>query len=127
MKASDRDGRSSGETDPASLDAMAAAPNHHRVMLENEHVRVLDTGIAAGETTPVHEHRWPAVLHVLSWSDFVRLDQQGNVILDSRAAGMNPKPGDILWGAALKPHAVRNIGAGELRVIAIELKQAGGA
>ena len=104
------------------LDAMSAAPDHHHVLLENDHVRVLDTHLAPGESTPVHEHGWPAVLHVLSWSDFVRVDAQGNVILDSCASGMNPKPGDILWGPPLAPHAVRNVGEHELRVIAIEIK-----
>lgn len=31
---------------PADLDALVAAPNHHRVLLENARVRVLDTRIA---------------------------------------------------------------------------------
>jgi predicted metal-dependent enzyme (double-stranded beta helix superfamily) len=101
---------------------MAAAPDHHRVLLENERVRVLDTRLAPGDTTPVHEHGWPAVLHVLSWSDFVRIDRTGKVVLDSRAAGMAPQAGAILWGPALSAHAVRNVGARELHVIAIELK-----
>lgn len=97
------------------LDAMTAAPDHHRVLLENDRVRVLDTRLASGDTTPVHEHAWPAVLHVLSWSDFVRIDREGNVVLDSRATGMNPQPGTISWSQPLTPHAVRNLGAHELR------------
>jgi predicted metal-dependent enzyme (double-stranded beta helix superfamily) len=108
---------------PGPLDAMAAAPDHHRVLLENDQVRVLDTRLAPGETTPIHEHGWPAVLHVLSWSDFVRVDREGNVVLDSRAAGMTHVPGTIVWGPALMPHAVRNVGERELHVIAIEIKQ----
>ena len=40
--------------------------------------------IAPGDRTPVHTHRWPAVLYVLSWSDFVRYDDKGEVLLDSR-------------------------------------------
>lgn len=107
---------------PGPLDALSAAPDHHRVMLENEQVRVLDTRLAPGQMTPLHEHAWPAVLHVLSWSDFERIDSDGNVVLDSRAVGMNPQPGAILWGPALTPHAVRNVGTRELHVIAIELK-----
>lgn len=107
----------------ASLDAMIAAPDHHHVLLENEFVRVLDTHLSPGDTTPLHAHRWPAVLHVLGWSDFVRIDRDGNVVLDSRAAGMAPAPGAILWGTALAPHAVRNVGDRELRVIAIEIKR----
>ena len=108
----------------ASLDAMTAAPDHHEVLLENEFVRVLDTRLAAGETTPLHAHRWPAVLHVLAWSDIVRMDRDDNVVLDSRTTGMAPQPGAILWGAPLVPHKVRNVGDRELRIIAIEIKQA---
>lgn len=109
--------------DDLTLDAMTAAPGHHRVLLENEFVRVLDTFISPGETTPVHAHRWPAVLHVLAWSDIVRMDREGNVVLDSRASGMAPQPGAILWGAPLVPHKVRNVGDRELRILAIEIKQ----
>ena len=69
----------------AALDAMVAAPAHHEVLLENEHVRVLDTRLAAGEATPLHIHPWPSVLYVLSWSDFVRYGNEGQVLLDSRS------------------------------------------
>lgn len=110
--------------DDASLDAISAAPDHHEVLLENEFVRVLDTYLAPGETTPLHAHRWPAVLHVLEWSDIVRMDRDGNVVLDSRTSGMAPQPGAMLWGPALTPHRVRNVGTHELRIIAIEIKQA---
>lgn len=111
-----------GRPEPGPLDAMSAAPGHHTVLLENDRVRVLDTRLAPGDTTPIHEHAWPAVLHVLGWSDFVRIDRDGNVLLDSRASGMHPEPGAIVWGQSLPPHAVRNVGTQELRVIAIELK-----
>jgi hypothetical protein len=47
---------------PDSLDAMVAAPEHHEILLENERVRVLDSRIKAGDTVPVHTHRWPSVL-----------------------------------------------------------------
>lgn len=106
------------------LDAMAAAPEHHKVLLENEYVRVLDTHLGPGQQTPVHSHRWPAVLYVIGWSDFVRYDPDGRVLVDSRAMGMAPAPGTSLWGAPLPPHCVRNVGNSELRIIAVELKQA---
>ncbi|MBS0569879.1 MAG: hypothetical protein JSS28_04685 [Proteobacteria bacterium] len=108
--------------DDESLDAMVAAPDHHRVLLENASVRVLDTRLAPGDATPLHAHRWPAVLHVLQWSDFVRQDRDGNVVLDSRAAGMKAEPGTVLWGGPLVPHRVRNVGTRELHIIAIEIK-----
>ena len=52
---SDQEGTSGSEW-PAYLDAMVAAPEHHQVLLENEHVRVLDTRLGPGEATPIHTH-----------------------------------------------------------------------
>jgi hypothetical protein len=43
---------------PDSLDAVIAAPEHHKLILENERVRVLDTHIPVGVTVPVHTHRF---------------------------------------------------------------------
>ena len=43
---------------PPELDALIAAPKQHRLLLENDRVRVLDTEIAPGDRTPVHTHRW---------------------------------------------------------------------
>jgi hypothetical protein len=39
----------SSESVRPPLDAMASAPDHHTILLENEHVRVLDTRLAAGQ------------------------------------------------------------------------------
>jgi quercetin dioxygenase-like cupin family protein len=105
-----------------TLDAMTAAPDHHEVLLENEKVRVLDTRLGPGESTPVHTHCWPAVLYVLGWSDFIRHDAEGNPILDSRDQGMKPANGSTLWSGPLQPHFVKNIGDCDLHIIAVELK-----
>jgi quercetin dioxygenase-like cupin family protein len=64
------------------LDALVAAPDHHTLLHENDRVRVLDTCIRPGDQTPVHTHRWPAALYILSWSQFVRYDDKGTVLLD---------------------------------------------
>jgi predicted metal-dependent enzyme (double-stranded beta helix superfamily) len=48
---------------PASFDAVAAAANSHRVLLENEKIRVLRLEVAPGVTEPVHDHRWPSVMY----------------------------------------------------------------
>ena len=105
-----------------ALDAMSAAPDHHEILLENDHVRVLDTRLRPGERTPVHSHRWPSTLYVMSWSDFVRRDPSDNVLVDSRTWESRPAPGEALWSAPLVPHWVENVGDRELRIIAVELK-----
>lgn len=48
---------------PANFDAVAAAPNSHRVLLEDEQIRVLRVEVAPGVTEPVHNHRWPSVMY----------------------------------------------------------------
>ena len=104
------------------LDAMAVAHDHHRVLFENDKVRVLHTELQPGEQTPVHAHEWPASLYVLSWSDFVRYDPEGRVLVDSRQGATRPEPGTAFWGAPLPPHSVRNVGSTPLRIIAVEVK-----
>ncbi|HTV08612.1 MAG TPA: hypothetical protein VMD97_06185 [Candidatus Aquilonibacter sp.] len=108
------------ELDP--LDAVLAAPRFHRVLLENDSVRVLDTVVPPNETVPLHTHRWPAVLYILGWSDCVRRDSAGSVTMDSRNLPA-PAFGAALWSAPLSPHTLENVGDCELRVIAIEQKQ----
>ena len=109
---------------PAKFDAALSAPDHHKVLLENDKVRVFDTRIAVGESTPVHAHPWPGALYVLSWSDFIRYDADGKVLLDSRTMTARPKAGAALWSDAQGPHSIKNVGDKELHVIAIELKSA---
>ena len=43
------------------LDAVAAAPKHHKVIFENERVRVLEVTLEPYDEEPVHHHPWPSV------------------------------------------------------------------
>jgi len=104
-------------------DVVEAAPQHHKALMENETVRVLETRIAAGERTPVHTRQWPASLYVVSWSDFIRYDPSGNVLLDSRTMATTPKPGEALWSPPGVAHSIHNVGTTGLLVIAVEIKQ----
>jgi hypothetical protein len=108
---------------PEALDALRAASEHHTLLFENEQVRVLDTRVAPGQTVPLHTHRWAAVLYILSWSDFVRRDEKGAIMVDSRGAGTNIE-GLAVWSGALGPHTLENVGDRELRAIAVEQKAA---
>lgn len=108
---------------PDSLDALVAAPNHHKLLFENERVRVLNTSIPEGDRVPIHTHRWPSVLYILSWSDFVRYDDKGKVLLDSRKVESFKNPPAVVWSSSLPPHSLENIGKMDLNIIAIELKE----
>jgi hypothetical protein len=107
---------------PDSLDAMIAAPQYHKLLLENDRVRVLDTVIPVGDIVPVHTHRWPAVYYTIQPGDFVRRDGEGHVLFDSRTV-----PGMLTASAAnfiecLPPHSVENVSGTEIHLISIELK-----
>lgn len=109
------------------FDAMTKAPEHHFVLLDNDLVRVLDTRVEPGQRTPVHAHEWSAALYVLSWSDFVRYDPDGNVLLDSRNLVATPAIGSALWGGPIGPHFVENVGHTLLHIVAVEIKSQAGA
>jgi hypothetical protein len=112
---------------PADLDAMIAAPAYHSVTLENDSVRVLDTTVPPGHTVPLHTHRWPAVHYILTWSDFIRRDHTGAILLDTRNNDTpnnpeHPPEGSTQWSGPLAPHTLENVGQSSLRVISVELK-----
>jgi len=104
-----------------ALDCLAADGKHHKLVMENEHVRVLETVIPAGAHTAVHTHCWPSVLYMLSVSDFLRYDDQGAVITDSRTLPERPV-GAAVYVPPMPPHSVHNIGSSEIRMINVEWK-----
>ncbi len=107
---------------PEELDALRAAAQHHKLLFENDQVRVLDTLIPPGDRTAVHTHQWPASLYILSWSDFIRYDAAENIMVDSRTMDKAPEPGTSLWSGSLAPHSLKNTGNKNLHVISVEIK-----
>lgn len=109
---------------PDSMDALVAAPDHHTLLLENEKMRVVQTRILPGQTVPVHTHRWPGVLFIRSWSDLIRRDRDGNVLLDTRQLPDKPTLNAPLWQERLPPHTVENVGGAEFNAVQVEIKDA---
>ena len=110
-----------------NLDALIAAPGNHRLVLENEQVRVLQVEVAPGETEPVHEHRSPSVLHIQSPQPGVdiRYERRGDQLVEiGRRQIPGGKPPPALWSPPEAPHAVQNLGSEPFRLLRIELKTA---
>ncbi len=110
---------------PAELDALLATPEHHRLLLENNSVRVLETRVEPGETVKLHTHEWPAVYYVLSAGDFVRRDASGAVQVDSRTAPPAMHAGQAVWSGPMAPHTLENVGRTPIHIIGIEIKPTG--
>ena len=49
---------------PLSMEAVHAAPNNHRVLYENDSVRLLEVTVQPGQTEPMHWHMYPSVFAV---------------------------------------------------------------
>jgi hypothetical protein len=103
------------------LDAVVAAPNSHRVVFENEHVRVLEVTLEPGAHEPEHTHRWPSVM----WTDR-RARIRYRIGEDVTFTSPDPLPrrdeliGD--WNAPEGPHSVENIDTVPLHAFRVELK-----
>lgn len=106
---------------PPELDGVVAAPDHHEVLFENEHVRVIETIVRSGDSTPVHTH--PAtVMYVVSGTQFIRRDDTGRVMVDTREEGESFVMPTVIWSDGIPPHVIENPAEEDLLVIGVELK-----
>jgi len=108
---------------PAALDAVVAAPQNHKILLENDKVRVLEVTLLPGEKEPLHHHQWPSTLYIMSAGDFVDYDVLGNVILDSRKFPEQPTFPLTIFKNAEAPHQAENLSKTEIiKLIRVEMK-----
>lgn len=109
---------------PAELDAVIAAPKNHKILLENDKVRVLEVILQPNETEPLHHHRWPSALYIQEAGDFTDSDGEGNIIFDSRKL---PEPLTFpltKYKEPEAPHSVVNLSSTKtIRLIRVEIKQ----
>ncbi|MDC6350087.1 hypothetical protein PP178_00865 [Zeaxanthinibacter sp. PT1] len=109
---------------PAEQDAVVSAPNNHKILLENDKVRVLEVTLAPNELEAVHHHRWPSVLYIMEAGDFIDRDAEGNVIMDSREI---PEPlvfPMTMYKEPEAPHSVENLSDTKpIRLIRVEMKE----
>lgn len=108
---------------PKHLDAVAAASKNHKVLLENDKVRVLDVTVAPGEVEAVHSHRWPSVLYFIEAGDFVDRDASGKIIFDSRTLKAPLVFPLAMYKEPEAPHSVENLSkTTPLHLVRVEMK-----
>ena len=108
---------------PLAFDGPVAAPDHHKIVFENDRMRIVGFRVPPGETVPLHTHRWPTVNYVISLSDFLSYDRDGNLKHDSRDAESTQREGGVFCLPAFPAlHSVENVGSREIRGVAVELK-----
>jgi quercetin dioxygenase-like cupin family protein len=87
-----------------------------KVLLENDHVRVIDYTLKAGVKVAMHTH--PShVVYVLAGGKSRFTGADGKVV------ERETKAGDVLWSDATE-HMTENLGSTDQHVLVIELKEA---
>lgn len=109
---------------PKDQDAVISAKKNHKLLLENDSVRVLEVTILPGETEAVHHHQWPSVLYFMDAGDFIDRDGRGNIIFDTRKLPEPLKFPLTMWKSPEAPHSVKNLSkTKKIRLIRVEIKK----
>lgn len=101
---------------PDGFDAVQAAPNSHKVVFENEFVRVLEVTMPPpGTTIAMHHHRWPSFF--LDWdtggaSPHIRYHRPDGTVRDSPSSEEPTHPGtwSVHWMKPEPMHAIEVVG-----------------
>ena len=97
-------------------DPVATNPEHYRVIMENERVRVLEYRDTPGARTVPHGHPDSVMITLSSF--------RRRLVDGDRSAEVELAPGLARWLGA-QEHAGENIGETDTHVIFVELKEPG--
>lgn len=100
-------------------DATLKAPHSHRVLFENDHLRILDVSAKPGEKVPSHRHQWGCIMVILQGSIFQIEDMDGNIAYEEEE--WNPLVGK--YEGDEKPFSYTNIGHREFKALSFEIKE----
>jgi len=97
------------------IDPVEASPRNYKLLLENEHVRVLEMSLKAGESDDVHSHPSETVYFVKGGKVNIHLP-------DGAIAEAELPDGHVMWHEAWT-HRVQNVGASDIYAIIVESRQ----
>lgn len=100
-------------------DALVAAPQNHKLLFENDEVRVLEVTVAPGVREPLHAHQYPSVMYYISGAH-----------MEEFSPGIAPvdhprkEDGAVVFLPIGPPHQMENMETDKpLRAIRVELKK----
>jgi hypothetical protein len=99
------------------LDPVVAAPANHKVLIENDDVRVLEVTVPPHTREPLHVHRWPAVIVVETSPHLVEHLQDG------ATRDLGPRQRGAIWLPVAQGHGIENVDDVPLKAIRVELKR----
>ncbi len=99
----------------AYIDPVQVSPNNYKVLLENEHVRVLEMNLRVAEKDEVHSHPSETVYFITGGKAKIHLPDGGAVEAEL-------PDGHVMWNEAWT-HQVENIGNSDIKAIIVEDKR----
>jgi quercetin dioxygenase-like cupin family protein len=101
-------------------EALAAAPQNHKLLFENEEVRVVEVSVQPGVREPLHAHRYPSVIYYVS-AAHLKEYSPGAAPVDRG----HREDGGVIFLPIGPPHQMENLEASKpLKAIRVELKNA---
>jgi len=100
---------------PQELDPVKVAPDTHKLMFENQFLRVIQAKVPAGGVEPRHRHPRGVTVYLADYTVEMKTFPDGKVSQADR------KFGAVNWSDAVV-HEVKNVGRTASHAIRIELK-----
>lgn len=98
-----------------NIDAVKASPGIFKILLENEHVRVIEYSLKPGEKDEWHTHPAKSSYVVSSGKLKVHLENGETILADEKA-------GTASWMDYVGKHYVENIGSTTVTIVLTEIK-----
>jgi len=94
---------------------VAGGPETHKVVLDNDQVRMLDVRIPPGQKVAMHSHPPNTVYYMTDCKLSVTSP-------DGKSQIAEPKAGTAIWRGGETKHAVENVGTAECHLVQTEMK-----
>ena len=106
-----------GTSAATEVDAVNSSPDKFKVLLDNEHVRVVEYSLLPGERDDWHTHP-PKVSYVVAGGKLRITTENGESFLADEQSGT------AAWMGSLGSHFAENIGTTPVRILLVEVKAA---
>ena len=115
---------------PNSLDAIAVAPENHKIVYEDSYVRILQVICPPGEEEPVHTHRYKSTAWFTKSAHFIYytyVSDTNNQLVKKDSFEIKGFPAEALNKGQMAdpepPHSIKNIGTDTFMAYRIEYKK----
>ena len=106
-----------GTSAATEVDAVNSSPDKFKVLLDNEHVRVVEYSLLPGERDDWHTHP-PKVSYVVAGGKLrITTENRESFLADEQS-------GTAAWMGSLGSHFAENIGTTPVRILLVEVKAA---